>query len=134
MPTKSARQSAKYKEQQYRKRMAAQARTTAPPAELTGTENGTVETATRPQPAAPPTRLASAGNGTAVAARPGLTPRAGGMTMPSAVRTARGRVAAQIQQMNLEDEMHFIRGDIRRLLIMAAVSFAILIVLAFVIQ
>jgi hypothetical protein len=54
--------------------------------------------------------------------------------MPSAVRGARGRIAAQMQEMDLQHEMEFIGADIRRLLILAAGSFVILIILAFVIH
>jgi hypothetical protein len=151
MPNKPARQSAKYKEQQYRKRMAAQARTagTLDPAELEGTD-GTAST--RDESTTPEMntmRFAPANSaGTSVATRPAAArpaasaaprtapPRraAAAPTMPSAVRGARGRIAAQLQEMDLQHEIEFISADIRRLLILAAGSFVILIILAFVIH
>lgn len=153
MPSKPVRQSAKYKEQQYRKRMAAQARTagTLDPAELEGTD-GTPST--RDEATTPETntmRFAPANSaGTSVATRPtapaavrpapAAAPRTApprrpaAATMPSAVRGARGRIAAQMQEMDLQHEMEFINADIRRLLILAAGSFVILIILAFVIH
>jgi hypothetical protein len=154
MPNKPARQSAKHKEQQYRKRMAAQARTagTLDPAELEGTDGtpSTRDEATTPEMNT--MRFAPANSaGTSVATRPSAPaavrpaaaapprtapPRrsAAAATMPSAVRGARGRITAQMQEMDLQHEIEFINADIRRLLILAAGSFVILIILAFVIQ
>jgi hypothetical protein len=153
MPSKPVRQSAKYKEQQYRKRMAAQARTagTLDPAELEGTDGtpSTRDEATTPETTT--MRFAPANSaGTSVATRPtapaAVRPaaaaaprtapprRAAAATMPSAVRGARGRIAAQMQEMDLQHEMAFINADIRRLLILAAGSFVVLIILAFVIH
>jgi len=152
MPSKPVRQSAKYKEQQYRKRMAAQARTagTLDPAELEGTDGTprTPDEATTPE--VNTMRFAPAnGAGTSVATRPTAPaavrpaataaprtapPRRPGATLPSAVRGARGRIATQMQEMDLQHEMAFINADIRRLLILAAGSFVILILLAFVIR
>ncbi|HUS14117.1 MAG TPA: hypothetical protein VM536_03770 [Chloroflexia bacterium] len=132
MPSKTVRQNAKYREQQLRKREATQGRaagTFVADAENDGVEMPAEATTVRFVPA-----------GTAAAAvatqpRPVAVPRrTPGMPAASPVRTARGRIAAQMQQMNLADEMEFVRADIRRLLILAAASFAILIVLAFVIR
>ncbi len=50
----------------------------------------------------------------------------------SSLRTMRGRVAQQIQGMDLREEMAWIRSDIGRLTILAAVGFVILIALAIV--
>ncbi|HMA35110.1 MAG TPA: hypothetical protein VKY74_11615 [Chloroflexia bacterium] len=137
MPNKPVRQSAKFKEQQYRKRMVAQSRTTGTTtaAELDGPPDETVRGDGPPAPEVSTMRFAPAGTGTATATRPAAAPRRpASMAMPSAVRTARGRITAQMQEMNLVDEMQFIRGDIQRLLILAAASFAILIVLSFLIH
>ena len=152
MPSKPVRQSAKYKEQQYRKRMATQARTagTLDPAELEGTDGtpSTRDEATTPEMNT--MRFAPANSaGTSVATRatapaavrPAASaalrtapPRRAAATMPSAVRGARGRITAQMQEMDLQHEMAFINADIRRLLILAAGSFVVLIILAFVIH
>jgi len=148
MPNKPVRQSAKYKEQQLRKRTVTQSRPggsveTAEPEEL-GTSTVRLDgvpvsdvTTVRFAPAtAARAGVATATRPAAVApARPGVVPRRPvTIGAVSAVRTARGRIAAQMQEMNLTDEMAFIRGDIRRLLILAAFSFAVLIVLAFLIH
>jgi type II secretory pathway component PulF len=50
----------------------------------------------------------------------------------SSLRAMRGRVAQQIQGMDLRDEMAWIRSDIGRLTVLAVAGFAILIVLAIV--
>jgi hypothetical protein len=50
----------------------------------------------------------------------------------SSLRTMRGRVAQQIQGMDLREEMAWIRSDIGRLTVLAAAGFVILIVLAIV--
>ncbi len=50
----------------------------------------------------------------------------------SSLRTMRGRVAQQIQGMDLREEMAWIRSDIGRLTVLAGVGFVILIVLAIV--
>ena len=153
MPNKPVRQSAKYREQQYRKRMAAQAHAAAglEDAERMTPESDTTRLDGMPVPEATTVRFVPAGTATATAAppragaaasrtatlppRPAAVPRRPStMPVPSAVRTARGRIAAQIQQLNLEDEMEFIRSDIRRLLILAAASFVVLFALAFVIH
>ncbi len=152
MPNKPVRQSAKYKEQQYRKRMAQGPTAGTATAELDGPEPDTTVLDSTQVSDATTIRFSPAGDGTAVApvAVPlrASTPRPpmprppttttlnrrppATATPTSAVRTARGRIAAQMQEMNLTDEMDFIRGDIRRLLLLAAASFAVLIVLAFV--
>jgi hypothetical protein len=154
MPNKPARQSAKYKEQQYRKRMAAQARTAGSldPAELEGTDGTPSTRDETTTPEMNTMRFAPANSaGTSVATRPSApaavrpaaaaAPRtapprrsAAAPTLPSTVRGARGRITAQMQEMDLQHEIEFINADIRRLLILAAGSFVILIILAFVIR
>jgi len=135
MPNKPVRQNAKYREQQLRKRAAAATRTGTAPAELGASDTDTVRLDATPTNGTSTVRFAPAANGTATATRPApAAVRRPAVPVPSAVRTARGRIAAQMQQMNLEDEMDFVRSDIRRLLILAAASFAILIILAFVIH
>src|SRR3954471_13138827 len=107
MPNKPVRQSAKYREQQYRKRMAAQARggTAAGPAELTAPDDETVGLNSAPTTGTTTVRYAPSGNGTATATRPApaVPRRAPTVAAVTAARAARGRVAAQMQQMNLED-------------------------------
>jgi hypothetical protein len=136
MPNKPVRQNAKYREQQLRKRAAAAPRGGTAPAELSTPETDTIRLDNPPGNGTSTVRFAPGANGTATATRPAPAAprRPAAMAVPSAVRTARGRIATQMQQMNLEDEMAFVRSDIRRLLILAAASFAILIILAFVIH
>jgi hypothetical protein len=50
----------------------------------------------------------------------------------SSLRTMRGRVAQQIQGMDLREEMAWIRSDIGRLTVLAVAGFVVLIVLAIV--
>ncbi len=149
MPNKPVRQSAKYKEQQYRKRMAQGPTAGTATAELDGPEPDTTVLDSTQVSDATTIRFSPVGDGTAVAPV-AVPPRASTPRPPttttlnrrppataiptSAVRTARGRIAAQMQEMNLTDEMAFIRSDIRRLLLLAAASFAVLIVLAFVLH
>ncbi len=154
MPNKPVRQSAKYKEQQYRKRMTQDRPAGTAIAELDRLEPDTTVLDGAQVSDATTIRFSPASDGAvpAVAAavprttaprpavpRPTTTttlnrrpPTA--TTTTTAVRTARGRIAAQMQEMNLTDEMAFIRSDIRRLLLLAAASFAVLIVLAFVLH
>jgi hypothetical protein len=135
MPNKPVRQSAKYREQQLRKRIAQGDRPagTFDTAEL----DGAPEAAGTPSPDATTMRFSPSGTGTATVTRTTtLNRRPPGATSAAvtAARTARGRVAAQVHEMNLADEMAFIRADIRRLLILAAGSFVVLIVLSFLIK
>ena len=154
MPNKPVRQSAKYKEQQYRKRMAQGPTAGTATAEPDGPEPDTAVLNSTQLSDATTIRFSPAGEGAAVApvAAPSRTPTPrppmprppttttlnrrppATSSATSAVRTARGRIAVQMQEMNLTDEMAFIRSDIRRLLLLAAASFAVLIVLAFVLH
>lgn len=143
MPNKPVRQNAKYREAQLRKRVSAQGRGAGAldTAEREEMPADTVRLDGAPAPEAPVMRFApSGGAATAAATRPAAAPaapaarRAAAGAATSAVRSARGRIAAQMHEMNLADEMEFIRDDIRRLLLLAAASFAVLIVLAFVIR
>jgi len=154
MPNKPVRQSAKYKEQQYRKRMAQGQTAGTATTELDELETDTTALDSTQVSDATTIRFSPAGEGVAavpVATLPRTTAPRPPMPRPptttklnrrpattaapmSAVRTARGRIAAQMQEMNLTDEMAFIRSDIRRLLLLAAASFAVLIVLAFVLH
>ena len=140
MPNKPVRQNAKYREAQLRKRVSAQGRgagalDTAERAEMPA---DTLRLDGAPAPEAPVMRFApSGGAATAAATRPAAPPatrRAAAGAATSAVRSARGRIAAQMHEMNLADEMEFIHDDIRRLLLLAAASFAVIIVLAFLIH
>jgi hypothetical protein len=135
MPNKPVRQSAKFKEQQYRKRMAAQAQTDGltTTAELDATDAGDAPMDT---PEAKTVRFAPVGTGAAAAAmpRPGVAPRRPSAVPLSAVRSERGRIAAQMQERNLQEEMIHNRGDIQRLLILAGVCLVILIALSFVVN
>jgi hypothetical protein len=142
MPNKPVRQNAKYREAQLRKRGSAQGRGAGAldTAEREEMPTDTVRLDGAPAPEAPVMRFAPSGGAATAAAtraaaparRPATAAAAGAAT--SAARSARGRIAAQMHEMNLADEMQFIRDDIRRLLLLAVVSFAVLIVLAFVIH
>src|SRR5574338_608500 len=71
---------------------------------------------------------------TASTAQTARTPRsataAPAATRRSAAATRASRLAFQ-QTMSLDEEMHYVRSDIRQLIILAAVCLAVLIVLAF---
>ena len=140
MPKQPApRQSAKYREQQLRRRLAAQERATlgedldVDQAPVTPSDGSTVTFA----PASVSAATRSAATTTPAAPRvptprPPTAPRRAATVVPAGtVRPSRGRLAAQVQTMNLEDEMANVRSDVRRLLILAAVALVILIVLAF---
>ena len=60
------------------------------------------------------------------------TPAPTSASAASGLRAMRGRVAQQIQGMDLRDEMAWIRSDVARLTVLAAAGFVILIVLAIV--
>ena len=81
-----------------------------------------------------PTAPAAVRPAPSAASRTAPPRRSAAATMPSAVRGARGRITAQMQEMDLQHEMAFINADIRRLLSLAAGSFVVLIILAFVIH
>jgi hypothetical protein len=49
----------------------------------------------------------------------------------AATRTQRNRLAAQ--GMTIEEEMHYVRNDIRRLIILTVICMVVIIILAFVI-
>lgn len=93
--------------------------------------NEYVQADIRPMPSGVAT---SAGTTTPTAAR---TPRTT-VTSPSAARrtaaaTRASRLAFQ-QTMSLEEEMNYVRSDIRQLIILTVLCLAVLIALAFVIQ
>jgi hypothetical protein len=125
------------KEEQWRRRMAAQARRGAMgTAVADGSETGaavlddtevyepgeslTATPVSRPAPAQRATR--SDPTAQAAAQRRSY----------SAARASRVRLAAN--PLTLEEEMHYVRSDIRNLIILTAVCLAVLIVLAFVIH
>ena len=133
-PKKAVRQPAR----QQTKPRAAQARRPAPAGVATqvlpdGTpaadelaaENGTAGSSTlvvRPVPRTTTPRAAAA-----VPPRRTQVPGVG-----SSIRAMRGRVAQQLQVMDLREEMAWIRSDISHLVILSVLGFVILIVLAFV--
>ena len=84
--------------------------------------------APRPTPAAAP-RAVPATRPVPAARR---TPAPTSASAASGLRAMRGRVAQQIQGMDLRDEMAWIRSDVARLTVLAAAGFVILIVLAIV--
>jgi hypothetical protein len=59
-------------------------------------------------------------------------PTAGQRRSTAASRATRGRI--MMNTMSLEEEMHYVRADIRKLIILTAACLAIIIVLAFVIN
>ena len=147
--TRSAQQRAK--EEQWRRRMAAQARrqtaeaiedlymvdsidgeTTAdvdvasPPRDVhnRGT-NGMGSTGTR----AASTPAAQTRYGSPAVARRGATPAT---RVASASRSARARMAATT--LSLEEEMYYVRTDIRRLVVLTVICIAVLIVLSFILR
>ena len=59
-------------------------------------------------------------------------PTAGQRRSTAAGRATRGRI--MMNTMSLEEEMHYVRADIRKLIILTAACLAIIIILAFVIN
>ncbi len=145
MPKKSTRGSKaaqqRARQEQWRKRIAgpAIAQTTqalkdlyeidpTPPVATAGPPAPMAGTSTVSAPATSPSPAAGAARG-----RPSGTVGTQGYARPSqAPRYTRGRIQATI--MSLEDEMYYVRTDIRRLIILTAVCMAILIVLSFIIR
>jgi hypothetical protein len=139
-PKKATRQPAR---QQTKPRAAQTRRPTGPgvptqvltdgtlPAEELGAENGATNgTLVAPPPArTTPPRAAAAAPPRAAAVPPRRTPAAG---VGSGIRAMRGRVAQQLQVMDLREEMAWIRSDITHLTVLSVAGFVILIVLAFV--
>ena len=65
------------------------------------------------------------------------TPRATATTTASSRRTAASSRAARLgfqQEMSIDDEMRYVKSDIRQLIILTAVCLAVLIALSFVIN
>ncbi len=136
------------KEEQWRKRMAAQATRPAGGALVEPDEDADTQDApvgeTTTYTVAPsrtaiaqrntsPTPATTVEASTATAARtPGTTAAAAQRRAQAATRTARARIASTI--MSVEDEMHYVRSDIRRLIILTAICFAVLIILSFLIK
>ena len=128
------------KEEQWRKRMAAQSRRGAPAmAGSTAVVDGDVDSElldeTTDYEAAEPARAA------APVARP--TPQraaradsaAHAATQRRSYSTARAnRVRLAANPLTIEEEMHYVRSDIRNLIILTALCVAVLIVLAFLIR
>jgi hypothetical protein len=129
-PTKTTQQRAK--EEQWRKRMNAQAHRTSggaiaplePEYAAEDALDGANAVPAAPRPRSSTATLASSPrtqSGTAAAQR---------RTM-AATRTQRNRLAAQ--GMTIEEEMHYVRNDIRRLIILTVICMVVIIILAFVI-
>lgn len=144
----------KSKEEQWRKRMAAQARTgaatgytTAPsagsavtePGDVTFVENGTgaeeiVASGPVVATSAAVSTIPNAGKAAAAPVPRSSVPSAARrpMSAPRANLASRARIGAA-NQMSLDEEMHYIRSDIRRLIILTAICLVILIALAIII-
>src|SRR6266542_1041017 len=139
MPKKTARAARpsqqRSKEEQWRKRMAAQARTNMPGAlvERDGATSGgdagemgvasaQTQTATRSR------AVVSGGTGSAHAQSSSAAVQRRAM---SASRTARARLGATA--LSIEEEMRYIKTDIRRLIILTAICLAVIIVLSIVV-
>ncbi|MFL5735095.1 MAG: hypothetical protein ACJ78Q_18220 [Chloroflexia bacterium] len=154
MPKKTARATnrsaqQKSKEEQWRKRMAAQTRTTTgmAPNGAAGTASAVtdrdgiddvdsvtgamVPNGSQAQvPASTARTTSTAGRRTAAAASAATMQRRA--TMAAAARTsARGRLAANT--LSIDDEMRYIKGDIRRLIILTVVCVAVIIALSFIV-
>src|SRR5690349_18897633 len=101
-----------------------------PDAPVLPADGGTVDpAATRNLPPVPPPAARPMPGRPAAAPMPRRQPVA---PAASGLRALRGRVAQQVQTMDLREEMAWIRSDIVRLSILATLGFVILIVLAIV--
>jgi hypothetical protein len=94
-------------------------------------ETGYVQAEVRPMPSG----VSTSARATATAAprTPRATPTTPGATRRTAAATRASRLAFQ-QTMSLDDEMHYVRSDIRQLIILTAVCLVVLIALSFVIN
>ena len=146
MPKKTARTSKpgqqRSKEEQWRRRMAAQARVPAgsavaePDATVYG-DSKAVETGYAPAgEAAAPTaastsRQRAAGMSGASAARTQATAAAAQRRSASMARSARLRPGANV--LSVDEEMRYIKGDIRKLVILTTICIIIIIALSFIV-
>ena len=138
--TKPAQQ--RSKEEQWRKRMAAQARTTGTTLVPTnGAGSAIAESddevlddtvagqSAIPVPAASSARTASATRAQATSAARSTTASSAAVRRPL---PPRGRLA-QANALSVEDEMHFIKRDIQKLVVLTIICLAIIIILAFIV-
>ena len=137
MPKKTARASRpsqqRSKEEQWRKRMAAQAQTGGPGTlvERDGSSDDTAERGMGTAQAQTSTRTRATASTAAAAARAQSNSTALQRRATAAPRTSRMRLGANA--MSIEDEMRYIKGDIRRLIILTAICLVVIIVLSFVV-
>lgn len=139
MPKKTARATRpnqqRSKEEQWRKRMAAQARTGAPGTlvERDGfaSDDNTAAMGIEPAQAQIATRSRSGGSANAVSTRTQSTSAAVQRRATAASRTSRVRLGANT--LSLEEEMRYVKNDIRRLVILTTICLAVIIILSFVV-
>jgi hypothetical protein len=138
------------KEDQWRRRVAAQTRAATPTLSNVGVatddvideveETGYTQAEMRPMPsvatsgsakAATTTRATATRTTSAASGTPAATAAAQRRAL-AASRAARARMPANI--MSVEEEMHYVRSDVRSLIILTGICLAIIIVLAFIIK
>src|SRR5689334_19909702 len=133
--TKPAQQ--RSKEEQWRKRMAAQARTTGVDFAPT---NGSASAVAEPEDEVlgatteriVPVGASASARTTPTRAQSPAASRAGGASAVRRPLPPRGP-RAQANALTVEEEMHFISRDIRKLIVLTAICIAIIIILAFVV-
>ena len=132
------------KEEQWRKRMAAQAQRGASgvagePAEDDGSSTFSRDDGDYVEAATAPAARATSAATTTTTPRPSSSQgRAQSTAMAASQRRAatparNTRVRMTADTFTMEEEMHYVRSDIRRLIILTAICLAVLIALAFVI-
>ncbi|MEO8287983.1 MAG: hypothetical protein ABI670_16260 [Chloroflexota bacterium] len=136
------------KEDQWRRRVASQTRATTPTlggarpdvideVELDSEDTGYTQADMRQMPAnvamsAAATRTAATSAAARTTTTNAATTVANQRRALAATRAARGRAAANV--MTIDDEMRYVREDVRNLIFLTVLCFAVLIVLAFVIK
>lgn len=143
--TKPAQQ--RSKEEQWRKRMAAQARTTGTTlvptngagSAIAESDDEVLDDTVAGQSAIPVPAASSARTATATRAQATSAARSSAARSTSASSAAvrrplppRGRLA-QANALSVEDEMHFIKRDIQKLVVLTIICLAIIIILAFIV-
>jgi cobalamin biosynthesis Mg chelatase CobN len=135
------------KEEQWRRRMTAQARASTPTLSKSGSTaaledeseaepEGYIQADMRQMPnvttAATTTRIAPAGTTARTTSATSAATAAAQRRAQAASRAARSRLA--INTLSVEDEMGYVRSDVRSLVILTVICLAVIIVLAFVIR
>ncbi len=131
------------REEQWKRRLAAQGGTVASGATLEredmgvssdGMQNGEAAFVSGATSGATRTAVSSSTR-TAAAARGRSVPLGTGSAQRRMAQPARaGRLKLAANTMSIDEEMHYVRSDIRRLIILTAICLAVLIALSFVIR